>query len=151
MASKQMTINRVSSVSTSSGSSIGFRVHSYGHLGRTPKIYYFIVALLLNSVYLSRYLNLFGTYSRDNSKFAREWFPKTIVAWQMIGALTYIWIYELIWIMYSPSTPVFCKSSDGMGTVFRIMSYFIRAARMDDFILILHNIFFGKISKSNLK
>ena len=72
MASKQMTINRVSSVSTSSGNSIGFRVHSYGHLGRTPKIYYFIVALLLNSVYLSRYLNLFGTYSRDNSKFARE-------------------------------------------------------------------------------
>ena len=46
---------------------------------------------------------------------------------------------------------VFCKSSDGVGTVFRIMSYFIRAARMDDFILILHNIFFGKISKSNLE
>ena len=38
-----------------------------------------------------------------------------------------------------------------MGTVFRIMSYVIRATRMDDFILILHNILFGKISKSNLK
>ena len=133
-----MTINRVSSVAISNESSVEFIRHSHGYLGRMPKIYYIIVALLLNSIYLSWYLNLFGTYSKDNSKFALEWFPKIILAQQIIETLTYIRIYELIWILYSPSIPWGCFVRIEMMWV---MSHFMRTTRMDDFILILHNIF----------
>lgn len=72
MASKEITITRVSSVAISNENSVEFIMHSHGYLGRMRKIYYFIVALLLNSVYLSRYLNLFGTYLKYNSKCALE-------------------------------------------------------------------------------